>query len=115
MTSLPEDAFWPTSPGSKDARLYKDYKRLINTISEKLRRTEVLSLVYQHDLPMWFSEVGVVHEPGFALRVLSVMEGRKLISPANLDTLSQSLELIGRVDLKEKVQIFESKSAARYA
>lgn len=108
-----DESFWPTLPNSQDqnyAVLYRGYKRLVNSIAEKLRKTEVLSLVYQYDLPMWYSEVGPLHEPGLALRVLSRMEGMQVFSPTRLSELAQSLEEIGRADLSETIRTFQSKN-----
>ena len=105
-----EETFWPVPPGPEGhskANLYRGYKRLINNISEKLHKGEVLSLAYQHDLPSWFVEIGPMHEPGYALRVLSQMEGRQVFSPTNLSGLSQSLDTIGRVDLANMIKMFE--------
>ncbi len=105
-----EETFFPIpfgSEGHSRANLYRGYKRLINNISEKLHKGEVLSLAYQHDLPSWFVEIGPMHEPGYALRVLSQMEGRQVFSPTNLRGLSQSLDTIGRVDLVNMIKTFE--------
>lgn len=107
-----EDTFWPIPAGPEGTsrvELYRGYKKLINTISEKLRKGEVLSLAYQHDLPSWFVEVGPMHEPGYALRVLSQMEGRQIFSPTSLKELVQSLETIGRFDLGNIVKTFEEQ------
>jgi hypothetical protein len=107
-----DELFWPTFPASFDplyAAVYKDYKKLINCIANKLRRSEVLAIVYQNDMPMWFSEVGPMKEPGYALRVLSQLEGKNEFSPTNLTPLAQLMEDIGRIDLKESVCNFESK------
>lgn len=107
-----EDTFWPIPAGSEGllkVELYRGYKKLINIIAEKLRKGEVLSLAYQHDLPAWFVEVGPMHEPGYALRVLSQMEGRQIFSPTNLKELTQSLETIGRCDLGNMVKTFEDQ------
>ena len=107
-----EDTFWPIPPGPEGnsrAELYREYKRLINNISEKLRKGEVLSLAYQHDLPAWLVEVGPMHEPGYALRVLSQMEGRQVFSPTNLRELAESFKTIGRVDLVNTLKLFEGR------
>ena len=112
-----DESFWPALPNSQDqnyAILYRGYKRLVNSIAEKLRKTEVLSLVYQYDLPMWYSEVGPLHEPGLALRVLSRMEGMQVFSPTRLSELAQSLEDIGRADLSEAILTFQSKTIVRF-
>ena len=113
----PMEEFWPILPGPQKenyTKLYRGYKRLINTISEKLRKGDVLSLAYQHDLPVWYSEVGPMHEPGYALRVLGQMEGMEIFSPTNLDDLIQGLDTIGRVDLGNMVRAFESESCDTY-
>ena len=107
------EEFWPILPGPQKenyTKLYRGYKRLINTISEKLRKGDVLSLAYQHDLPVWYSEVGPMHEPGYALRVMGQMEGMEIFSPTNLGDLIQGLDTIGRVDLGNMVRAFESES-----
>lgn len=112
-----DESFWPALPNSQDqnyAILYRGYKRLVNSIAEKLRKTEVLSLVYQYDLPMWYSEVGPLHEPGLALRVLSRMEGMQVFSPTRLSELAQSLKDIGRADLSETILTFQSKTKVTF-
>ena len=107
-----KEAFWPVAPGpegQRRAELYRGYKRLVNCISEKLHKSEVLSLAYEHDLPAWFIEIGPMHEPGYALRVLSQMEGRQVFSPTNLTDLVQSLNGIGRIDLGNQVKAFQDQ------
>lgn len=102
-----DEESWPTTPGSKSAALYKDYKRLVASIAEELQKVEVIALAYRYGLPMWYSEVGR-KESSYASRVLSFMEGRNMLSPECLGSLSESLMVIGRMDLKIRVDAFES-------
>lgn len=101
-----DEAFWPGTNGDHQ-QLYRGYKRLIYAISERLRRQEVLSLVYQYDLPTWYIEVGPTYEQGHALRVLAQMESMQIFSPTNLRELGQALEALGRADLAKTVGEFE--------
>ena len=103
-----DEMSWPTTPGSKDAELYKDYKKLLAGIAEEMQKAEVIALAYMSGLPLWYSEVGAAKEASYAARVLSFMEGRNIMSPESLGALSTSLEKIGRMDLKRKVDAFES-------
>ena len=109
--SIDSEDSWPVVPEAQNgsAILYKGYKRLITKIAEKLRKSEILNIAYEHDLPVWYSEVGAAHDPSYTLRVLSLMEGRQLFSPTNLRELSESLSNVGRVDLANMVNDFESK------
>ena len=103
-----EEAFWPGTNGDHQ-QLYRGYKRLVYSISERLRRQEVLSLVYQYDLPSWYIEVGPTYEPGHALRVLVQMESMQIFSPTSLRELAQALDGLGRADLAKMVKEFEGE------
>ena len=113
-----EESFWPVVPVAPQAhdfaQLYRGYKKLINNISEKLRKQEVLSLVYQYDLPSWYSEIGPTFEPCYALRVLIQMESMQIFSPTCLAGLARALEDVGRSDLSNSIRNFESKSMLAY-
>ena len=45
-----DEESWPTTPGSKSAALYKDYKRLVASIAEELQKVEVIALAYRYGL-----------------------------------------------------------------
>ena len=113
-----EESFWPVVPVESHAQnfaeLYRGYKKLINTISEKLRKQEVLSLVYQYDLPSWYSEIGPTFEPCYALRVLIQMESMQIFSPTSLAGLARALEDVGRSDLSNSIRTFESKPTSAH-
>ena len=104
-----DEAFWPGTNGDHQ-QLYRGYKRLVNTISERLRRQEVLALVYQYDLPTWYIEVGPTYEQGHALRVLVQMESMQIFSPTNLGELAQALKDLGRADLARMISEFEGEN-----
>ncbi|XP_019855247.1 PREDICTED: uncharacterized protein LOC109584098 [Amphimedon queenslandica] len=108
-----DEMYWPTTPRSKDAELYKDYKKLLAGIAEEMQKADVIALAYMFDLPKWYSEVGATKETSYAARVLSFIEGRNIISPDSLGPLATSLEEIGRMDLKRKIDAFENRHRNR--
>ena len=88
---------------------HKDYKALINKISEKLLRRDAIQLGYDHNIPKWYSEVGNDSQDAiYTHRVLSYMEGKGIISPTNVRELVRFLDKIEHKELLQLTVDFES-------
>jgi hypothetical protein len=85
---------------------YFEYRNLVGSISEKLRKENALRLAYVYALPGWYYEVGPTHDPTSALRILMALEGKGVFAPNNLAGLTKALETIEREDLAQIVREF---------
>lgn len=85
---------------------YFEYRNLVGSISEKLRKENALRLAYVYDLPNWYCEVGPTHDPTSALRILIALESKGVFAPNNLTGLTKALETIEREDLAQRVREF---------
>lgn len=85
---------------------YFEYRNLVGSISEKLRKENALRLAYVYALPGWYYEVGPTHDPTSALRILVALEGKGVFAPNNLIGLTKALETIEREDLAQVVREF---------
>ena len=83
-----------------------EYRKLVGSISQKLRKENALQLAYVYDLPNWYYEVGPTHDPTSALRILMALEGKGIFAPNNLAGLTGALEAIERKDLAQLVRDF---------
>ena len=83
-----------------------EYRNLVGSISEKLRKENALRLAYVYALPEWYYEVGPTHDPTSALRILMALEGKGIFAPNNLAGLTKALETIEREDLAQLVREF---------
>lgn len=83
-----------------------EYRNLVGSISEKLRKENALRLAYVYALPEWYYEVGPTHDPTSALRILMALEGKGVFAPNNLAGLTKALETIEREDLAQLVREF---------
>ena len=95
----------------RNADMYKnnpffEYRNLVGSISEKLRKENALRLAYVYALPEWYYEVGPTHDPTSALRILMALEGKGIFTPNNLAGLTKALETIEREDLAQLVRDF---------
>ena len=85
---------------------YFEYRNLVGSISEKLRKENALRLAYVYALPGWYYEVGPTHDPTSALRILVALEGKGVFAPNNLVGLTKALETIEREDLAQIIREF---------
>jgi hypothetical protein len=85
---------------------YFEYRNLVGSISEKLRKENALRLAYVYELPEWYYEVGPTYDPTWALRILMALEGKGSFAPTNLAGLTKALEIIEREDLAQIVREF---------
>ena len=85
---------------------YFKYRKLVDSISQKLLKENALRLAYLYDLPNWYHEVGPTHDPTSALRILAALEGKGVFTPNNLAGLTEALEIIEREDLAKLVREF---------
>lgn len=83
-----------------------DYRNLIGSIAQKLRKENAMRLAYVYDLPNWYYEVGPTHDPTSALGVLIALEGKGVFAPTNLSGLIKALQTIEREDLVHMVRDF---------
>lgn len=85
---------------------YFKYRKLVDSISQKLLKENALRLAYLYDLPNWYHEVGPTHDPTSALRILAALEGKGVFTPNNLAGLTEALETVEREDLAKLVREF---------
>ena len=88
---------------------YFEYRSLVGSIAEKLRKENALRLAYVFDLPNWYYDLGPTYDPTSALRILIALESKGVFAPNKLSALTKALETIEREDLAEIVREFRSK------
>ena len=93
---------------------FLDYRKLVGSISDYLRRENALMLAYMYELPAWYYEVGDTYDKAFALRVLMALEGKGVFSPENLLGLREALKAINREDCVRRVDDHLSKCIRIY-
>ena len=91
---------------SYESSPYFKYRKLIDSIAQRLLKENALRLAYLYDLPNWYHEVGPTHDPTSALRILAALEGKGLFAPNKLTGLAEALDTIEREDLAKLVRDF---------
>ena len=87
-----------------------EYRNLVGSISERLRKDNALRLAYVYGLPSWYYEVGPTYDPSSSLRILIALEGKGVFAPNNLSGLTKALETVEREDLAQTVRDFRKLS-----